>query len=329
MPAGDRPSVSSDEYIVGTKEPEAMEKWTAADTPSQVGRTALVTGANSGLGSFTSLELARHGAHVIMGVRNKSRGDDALARLKAELPNASVELQLLDLADLDDVKALVSRFVSSRPSLDLLINNAGVMLPPRRATKQGFELQFGVNHLGHFALTLPLLPLIERSTNGRVVAVSSAAHRSGRINFDDLQSERSYKAFRAYAQSKIANVYFALELDRRLREAGSRVKSVLAHPGVAATNLASSLSPPLLGQIATLLFPLIGQSPAHGALPTLYAATALDVQGGEFFGPAGIGEMRGSPRRVRPVPIATDTAIAERLWEISEYLTGSKLEEPT
>ena len=302
-----------------------MAKWTAADIPSQLGRTALVTGANSGLGYFTSLELARHGAHVIMAARDEQKGRAALARLKADVPNAAVELQLLDLADLDNVKAFAAKLISSGQKLDILINNAGLMMPPRGTTKQGFETQFGVNHLGHFALTLLLLPLLEKSNDGRVVTVSSGLHRSGAINFDDLQSERSYSPTKAYSQSKIANVYFALELDRRLRAKGSPTKSLISHPGVAVTNLSASLAPGLMKSIMTMFLPLIAQSAANGALPSLYAATASGVRGGQFFGPEGRQEMKGSPVEVQPVALAKDTAIAKRLWETSEKLTGVKL----
>lgn len=302
-----------------------MAKWKAADIPSQVGRTALVTGANSGLGYFTSLDLARHGAQVIMTARDEDKGRSALARLKAEAPNANVELQLLDLADLDNVKAFAAKLINSGQKLDLLINNAGLMMPPRGTTKQGFETQFGVNHLGHFALTLLLLPLLEKSNDGRVVTVSSGLHRSGAINFDDLQSERSYSPTKAYSQSKIANVYFALELDRRLRAMGNRTKSLISHPGVAVTNLSSSLAPGLMKSIMSMVIPMMGQSAAAGALPSLYAATASGVQGGQFFGPEGRREMKGSPVQVQPAAIAKDAAIATRLWETSEKLTAVKM----
>jgi NAD(P)-dependent dehydrogenase (short-subunit alcohol dehydrogenase family) len=302
-----------------------MTRWTAKHIPNQAGRTALVTGANSGLGYFVSLELARQGAHVIMTARDARKGNAALARLKSELPNAKVELRLLDLNDLDDVARFAAKLVSERTPLDLLINNAGLMMPPRGTTKQGFETQIGVNHLAHFALTLRLLGLMQGRPDARVVTVSSGLHKSGKIDLDDLHSEKAYSPTAAYAQSKIANVYFGLELDRRLRAMGSPIKSILAHPGIAKTNLMSSMSPNAFKLVMNVFMSVMAQGPADGALPILHAATAPGVQGGQFFGPRGL-ELRGSPVLVRPAELATDPTIAKQLWDKSIELTGVRLE---
>ncbi len=212
-------------------------RWTTADIPDLTGRTYLVTGANSGLGLATSRELARHGGHVVMAVRDLQKGTGALATLRAELPDAELELRRLDLADLDSVHTFATSILDDEIPIDVLINNAGVMMPPRRLSPQGHESQFATNHLGHFALTLRLLDRIKESPAARVVTVSSSAHRAGRIRFDDLTGERQYTPWSFYAQSKLANALFGLELDRRLRAEGSSVRSVLAHPGYAATNL--------------------------------------------------------------------------------------------
>jgi NAD(P)-dependent dehydrogenase (short-subunit alcohol dehydrogenase family) len=298
-----------------------MGDWTVADMPSQAGRTALVTGANSGLGYAIALELARRGAQVIMAARDAGRGNAAVARLKAELPGAKVELGMLDLGDLDSVTAFTSGLVASGRPIDLLINNAGVMATARGKTSQGFETQFGVNHLGHFALTMAVLPLMSERPDPRVVTVTSGLHKSGTINFDDLQSEASYNPMKAYSQSKLANVLFALELDRRLRAEGSRVKSLLAHPGIATSNLTSSMGAGMVKTVSSLLIPLLAQSVPAGATPVLRAATEPNVSGGEFYGPRGLGELRGSPVIVQPTPRAKDAAMGLRLWQISERLT--------
>ncbi|WP_123666131.1 oxidoreductase [Actinocorallia herbida] len=290
-----------------------MTKWTAADIPDQTGRTFVVTGANSGLGLETARRLAEHGAQVIMTARDPEKGRAAAAGLPG-----SVEVRTLDLADLESV----ARFAAGVERADVLVNNAGVMMTPRRATAQGFELQLGTNHLGHFALTALLYPVLAAGSAPRVVTVSSGLHRRGRIDFDDLGAERSYSPTRAYAQSKFANVLFALELDRRLRAAGSPAISVLAHPGYTATNLQTSGPTGLLslgGRIGNLL---LAQHVRMGALDQLYAATAPGVQSGEFYGPANLSESRGHPKLVRPVRSATDPDTARRLWEVSEKLTG-------
>ncbi|MBW5252930.1 SDR family oxidoreductase [Streptomyces sp. P01-B04] len=290
-----------------------MSKWTAAHIPDQTGRTFVVTGANSGLGLETARRLAEHGAHVIMTARDPEKGRAAAASLPG-----SVEVRTLDLADLESV----SRFAAGVDHADVLVNNAGVMMTPKRTTAQGFELQLGTNHLGHFALTALLYPVLRAGSAPRIVTVSSTLHRRGRIDFDDLQAARSYSPFAAYSQSKFANVLFGLELDRRLRAAGSPAISVLAHPGYTATNLQTSGPTGLLnlsGRIGNLL---MAQHVTKGALDQLCAATAPAVQGGEFYGPDGRGENRGHPKLVKPVASATDPDTARRLWEVSEKLTG-------
>jgi NAD(P)-dependent dehydrogenase (short-subunit alcohol dehydrogenase family) len=310
-----------------------MAGWTAQDIPGQSGRIAIVTGANAGLGYQTALELVRKGAHVLFAARDPGRGAAALQRLRADIPAASAELVQLDLADLTSVERFAAAFTGRGQGLDLLVNNAGVMaLPRRETTAQGFERQFGTNHLGHFALTGRLFPALLRATGSRVVTVSSNRHKQAAgIDFDDLQGEHNYGQWRAYDQSKLANAMFVLELDRRLRAAGLGVVSVGAHPGFAATNLqfsgprsgGTSLVARALG-VATRL---IAQPATDGALPQLYAATAPEVQGGQYFGPDGPGERRGHhPKPVEFSAAAHDEAAAARLWAVSEELTGVTFE---
>ncbi|MBO0772892.1 MAG: SDR family NAD(P)-dependent oxidoreductase, partial [Actinobacteria bacterium] len=291
--------------------------WTVTAIPDQSGRTALVTGANSGLGYQVALQLARRGARVLAGTRSRARGEAALAKLAADAPGSSAELAELDLADLDSVERFAAGITGPGRELDLLVNNAGVMaIPHRETTAQGFERQFGTNHLGHFALTARLLPVLARRPGSRVVTVSSDQHKRARgINFDDLQAERGYRPWAAYQQSKLANAMFVLELDRRLRAAGLDVVSAGAHPGFAATNLqfagprsgGTGVSARALG-LATRLF---AQPVSDGAVPLLYAATAPGVRGGEYFGPSGPGERRGHhPRQVQFSAAARDQAAA-------------------
>jgi NAD(P)-dependent dehydrogenase (short-subunit alcohol dehydrogenase family) len=294
-------------------------KWTTARIPDQRGRTAVVTGANSGLGLVTARELARAGARVVMACRNLDKGEVARGQIEAAVPGAAVALEQLDLASLESVRAFAQRFEGG---LDLLVDNAGVMAPPRRRTEDGFELQFGTNHLGHFALTGLLIGSMEGRADARVVILSSQAHRTGRISFDNLGGERHYFRWRAYGQSKLANLLFALELDRRLRAAGSSVKSLAAHPGYAATNLQFA-APPLVDRIVmTIGNRVIAQSDDMGALPTLYAATEPGLEGGTYVGPDGLGEQRGHPKPVSPSRAARDEDVARRLWDVSEELTG-------
>ena len=302
-------------------------KWTSEQIPDQHGRTAIVTGANSGLGLSAARELARRGAHVVLACRDLEKGAQAQSAIEARVPDATVELAALDLADLGSVKAFAQGFLAAaHPGLDLLVNNAGVMAPPRRQTKDGFELQLGTNVLGHFALTAHLIGAMEGHADARVVTVSSNAHKMGRINFDDLQSERSYRRWGAYGQSKLADLMFALELDRRLRAAGSQIKSIAAHPGYAATNLQTA-APPLLDRMfGRLGNVLVAQSADMGALALLYAATHPDVEGGAYVGPDGFGEFRGHPHLTTPSAAARDEDVARRLWAVSEELTGVRFE---
>jgi NAD(P)-dependent dehydrogenase (short-subunit alcohol dehydrogenase family) len=294
--------------------------WTAADIPDQTGRTVVVTGANSGLGFHTSLELARNGAHVVMACRNLDKGRAALDRLWEEVPGADVRLESLDLADLTSVRAFAEHFALD--SLDLLVNNAGVMALPRMRTADGFEMQLGTNHLGHFALTGLLLPRLLAGQDPRVVTVSSNAHKMGRINFDNLNGDRRYFRWTAYGQSKLANLLFALELGRRARGA---LTSVAAHPGYAATHLQLQASDatgnPLDRAVNKLMNTVVAQSDAMGALPSLYAAT-MELPSGAYVGPDGPGEFRGHPQLTAPNGRARDEQTAKRLWEVSEELTG-------
>jgi NAD(P)-dependent dehydrogenase (short-subunit alcohol dehydrogenase family) len=297
-------------------------KWTADQIPDQSGRIAIVTGGNSGLGLETTRQLARAGARVVLACRDTGKGDAALERIRAGVPDANVEVAALDLANLASVRDFAERIKGEGTGLDLLINNAGVMAPPRRETADGFELQFGTNHLGHFALTAQLLAAMEGREEARVVTVSSGAHRMGRIDFDDLQSDSGYKRWRAYGQSKLANLLFAFELNRRLRAAGVPIKSVAAHPGYAATNLQSA-APPLLDRLVMVVTNrVLAQSAEMGALPQLYAATHPGVEGGIYIGPDGIAEQRGHPKPVDSSRAARDEGTARRLWEVSEELTG-------
>jgi len=299
-----------------------MSKWTAEDIPDQSGRTFLVTGANSGLGFITSLELARHRAHVIMTARNETKGQAALDRILADIPSARVELALLDLADLDAVKAFAERLLVKGTPVDVLVNNAGIMMPPHSLTRQGYELQFGVNHLAHFALTGILLERLKKGRDSRVVTVSSNLHKRGSIYFDNLDGAKRYGRVPFYAQSKFANVLFALELNRRLQAAGLPVRSLLAHPGYSATNLQLSGPTGPLRVFMHIGNRFLAQSAKKGALNQLYAATVPDIEGGQFVGPDGWNEMYGFPTIVQPVAAARDRELARQLWKVSEDLTG-------
>ena len=302
------------------------EQWTAADIPDQARRTAVVTGANSGLGLVTARELARAGSGVVLACRNTEKGTVALESIREAVPGAAVTVEKLDLSSLDSVRAFAARFATAYDGLDLLINNAGVMAPPRRETTDGFELQLGTNHLGHFALTGLLLGRMQGREDARVVTVTSAAHRIGRIDFDDLQRRRHYFRWSAYGQSKLANLLFARELDLRLRAAGSTVSSMAAHPGYAATNLQSAAPPALDRWAMALANHLFAQSAEMGALPELYAATRHYLDGGLFIGPDGPNEQRGYPKVVSPSRAGRSGATADRLWTVSEELTGVSYE---
>jgi NAD(P)-dependent dehydrogenase (short-subunit alcohol dehydrogenase family) len=301
----------------------APGRWTAADIPDQSGRTAIVTGANSGLGLATARELARAGAAVTLACRNVGKGEEAAGRIRAVVPNAALEVVPLDLADLESVRDFAAQATGARQRLDLLINNAGIMAAPRRLTTDGFESQFGTNHLGHFALTGLLLPVLLRSAAPRVVTVSSTLHRRGTMNFDDLQGERKYSRWGAYGQSKLANLMFCFELQRRATAADTALLSLAAHPGYAATNLQFA-APDRFYEKAYMWIGnrLFAQSADMGALPTLYAATVLDLLGGTYVGPGGAGEQRGYPKVVSAAGKAYDESAWRRLWEVSEELTG-------
>ena len=301
-------------------------QWTTDDMKDQSGRTAVVTGANSGLGLVTARELARAGAHVVLGCRNLEKGGRATEEIRRGVRGAEVEVASLDLADLSAVRSFADGFLEEHGKLDLLVNNAGVMAPPRRLTRDGFELQLGTNHLGHFALTGLLIGQMDGREDARVVTVSSPAHRAGRINFDNLQGERRYFRWNAYGQSKLANLLFAFEFDRRLRAAGSSVKSTAAHPGYAATNLQSAAAPKLDRLLMAVGNRVIAQSDEMGALPILYAATFPGLDGGTYVGPDGCGEQRGYPRPVGSSAAAKDERAAARLWSVSEELTGVRFD---
>jgi NAD(P)-dependent dehydrogenase (short-subunit alcohol dehydrogenase family) len=298
-------------------------KWTADQIPDQTGRTAVVTGANSGLGLSTARELARAGAHVVLACRNVEKGEAA----RREVGSDS-ELEQLDLASLDSVREFADRFRAAHDGLDLLINNAGLMAPPHGVTADGFELQFGTNVLGHFALTGRLLGMLEGREDARVVTLSSNAHKLGRIHWDDLQSERRYNRWRAYNQSKLGDLMLALELDRRLRAAGSQIRSVAAHPGYSATNLQSAAPPAVDRVVMAVTNRVFAQSGDMGALPTLYAATYPGLEGGTYVGPDGFLEQRGHPEPVTPTKSARDEEAAARLWDVCEELTGVHFEIP-
>lgn len=296
--------------------------------PDQTGRTAIVTGANSGLGLETARELARKGAHVVLACRNIEKGQAAVSDIESDVPRASLELAHLDLGSLDSVRGFAADYLDKHEALDLLINNAGVMAPPRRETADGFELQFGTNHLGHFALTGLVIGAMEGRDDARVVTLSSGAHRVGHIAFDNLDGRRRYFRWRAYGQSKLANLLFMFELDRRLAAAGSDIKSLAAHPGYAATNLQSA-APPLIDRLFMEIPNRVwAQNAAMGALPTLFAATFPGLPGSTYVGPDGIGEQRGHPQIVGTSGAARDEQVARRLWEVSEQMTGVRFDLP-
>jgi NAD(P)-dependent dehydrogenase (short-subunit alcohol dehydrogenase family) len=302
-------------------------KWTAEDIPDQHGRLAIVTGANSGLGRITALGLARHGAEVLVACRSVEKGEAAAEEIRAVASGPAPVVYALDLASLDAVRRFAGELSGQR--VDVLVNNAGVMMTPHRTTIDGFELQLGTNHLGHFALTGLLLDALEKSDRARIVTLSSNEHKRGRIDFDDLQQDHAYSPRGAYRRSKLANALFAIELDRRLRAARSTVISVLAHPGYAATNLQSSGPTGLAKAVMAISNRLVAQPPERGALPTLYAATAPGVQGGDYYGPDGRSEMRGFPKKVKAIADAYDPEIGARLWNTSEQLTGVRYALPT
>jgi NAD(P)-dependent dehydrogenase (short-subunit alcohol dehydrogenase family) len=309
-----------------------MANWTAEQIPDQTGRVVIVTGGNIGLGYESVLALAKKGAEVVMASRNLDKANAARREILAQVPNGKVEVMQVDLSDLASIRAFSEAFHRRYSRLDILLNNAGLMIPPYGTTKDGFETQFGVNHLGHFALTGLLLDVVLATPNSRVVTVSSNAYRGGRINFDDLQSKQKYSAWGAYSQSKVANIHFMRELQLRLDAIGSMTISVSAHPGYSATDLQNPqkvAGVPFVGIITSIANRFFAQSAAMGALSQLYAATAPNVKGGEFFGPDK--GMRGYPTLLELLPHAMDRSVESRLWAVSEALTGVKFKvlEPT
>jgi NAD(P)-dependent dehydrogenase (short-subunit alcohol dehydrogenase family) len=296
-------------------------RWTINNIPDQSGRIAVVTGANSGLGFQTALVLAIKRATVIMACRNTGEGRKAADQIKTEYPEAKVSVMKLDLADLDSVAEFAKSYQDKHDKLDLLINNAGVMIPPFSRTRQGFELQFGTNHLGHFALTGRLLPLLINTYGSRVISVSSLAAKFGKIDFEDLNYERKpYKPWYAYGQSKLADLIFIMELSRRLRSNGLNTIAAAAHPGGSPTNLQRTSS----FFMKYILTPLISQKPADAALPTLRAACDPHIENGSFWGPSGFFELSGHPVKTAIQKSAKDPKVAKELWEASEKLTGVK-----
>lgn len=298
-----------------------MSAWNYDHIPDQTGRIAIVTGANSGIGFETARALVRKGAHVTLACRSVGRGQAAVDRILAEAPDGQAVVEQLDLADLDNVQAFAERIRAGREGLDLLILNAGVMVPPASTTAQGFELQFGVNHLGHFALTGHLLPLLRTRPGARVVTVSSLAALRGAMEFDDLQWEkRGYQPWPAYGQSKLANLLFTRELQRRLDATGVDAKATAAHPGWTATELQRT------APMYRLLNPLLAMKPPQGALPTLRAATDPAARGADYFGPSGFMQARGYPVEVEMTEAARSPEDANTLWQVSEELTRVRYE---
>ena len=295
------------------------EKWTAANIGDQSGRVAIVTGSSSGIGYEAARVLANKNAEVIIAVRNQVKGDAAVGKIKAQNQNADVKVMILDLASLKSIKNFANDFKAKYSKLDLLINNAGVMMPPHSKTEDGFELQFGTNHLGHFALTAQLMELLKQTKNSRVVNVSSGAHNYGNINFDDLTWEkRKYKPMSAYGDSKIANLYFTYELQNRLSNDNSNPMITVAHPGWTATELQRHSG------LFDFLNNFFAMKIEQGTLPTLRAAFDENAQSGDYFGPDGFKEMRGDPVRVESNKLSHNKEIAKKLWDVSEELTGVK-----
>ena len=294
------------------------ERYQENQVPSQAGKTAFVTGANTGIGFDTARVLAEKGARVLLGCRDEQRANKAMNAIRARVPNASLAWVALDLTSLASIRSAAEQ-VLAEDRLDFLVNNAGVMVPPKTLTEDGFELQFGVNHLGHFALTGHLLPLLKRQPDARIVTVSSLAHRGGKIDFDDLQANQGYSRMKRYQMSKLANILFTLALSEKLAQKPWGLKAVACHPGGSNTELGRHLGP-----LKFLFLPLelIMNSSAEGALPTLRAATDPDALSGDYYGPAGLGEFARSAKRVAIDPAARNSQLWERLWQVSEELTG-------
>ncbi|OIQ37579.1 MAG: short-chain dehydrogenase [Crocinitomix sp. MedPE-SWsnd] len=291
--------------------------------PNHKGKLALITGANTGLGLETTKWFVQKDIKVVMACRNLEKAEEAKKNVLSEFPNADIDLMKLDLSSLESVKNFASEFNKKYDKLDLLINNAGVMIPPYSKTKEGFELQFGVNHLGHFLLTDLLLPTIKSTEDSRVVALSSLAHRSGRINLDDINWEKKYSKMKAYGQSKLANLMFALDLDLKLKQNGIKTLSVAAHPGGSNTDLVRHI-PKLLYYVLLPLFSFMSHSPKNAALPTVMAALDPSVEGGDYFGPQSRTEVKGKPGKAKIEPHALDLEMRKKLWEISEKMVGQE-----
>jgi NAD(P)-dependent dehydrogenase (short-subunit alcohol dehydrogenase family) len=293
------------------------QRWTAEQIGDQTGRVAIVTGANTGIGLEAARELARKGATVTIASRNEGKAENAANNIKRDQPAGDVVVMVLDLADLNSVRIFAREFRGRFDRLDLLVNNAGVMMPPESKTADGFELQFGTNHLGHFALTGVLLDLLLNTEGSRIVNVSSSAHRYGEIDFEDLNWEkRQYKEMASYGQSKLANMLFTLELQKRLEKSGAATLAVSCHPGWTGTDLQRHSG------FLRFLNPVFSMKPWQGALPTLYAAVSDEVVGTGYYGPDGFMQMRGYPTLTEPKETAKDLAVAKRLWQESEKMTG-------
>lgn len=308
----------------------SKRNWTVDDIPELTGKVVVVTGANSGIGYEVIRALAGKGAHVVMACRNLEKAESAAAHILEEAPHAFLEIIKIDLADLSSVKNFAHKFSETYQSLHILCNNAGVMFPPYGQTTDGFELQFGINHLGHFALTGLLMSQLLKTGNARIVTMSSWGHYYGKMNFDDINWETSYNRIWAYCRSKLANLLFTYELQRKLEVCGSEVISMAAHPGWSATNLQSTGLKMGGGRLMRLFFiignPLLAQSASMGALPMLYAATAPDIVGGDYIGPSGFREWRGYPKKTCSSEQSYDEEMAKNLWEVSEELTGVRYE---
>lgn len=304
-----------------------MSNRTAEKMPDLEGKTAVVTGANSGLGFEATRKLAEHNAEVIMACRIKEKGLDAKEKIESEIEKADLRVMQVDLASLNSIQEFSKEFSSEYEKLDLLFNNAGVMAIPRRETKDGFEYQFGVNHLGHFALTAQLMEALKKAEEARIISQTSIAHENGEINFEDINHEKQYDRMQAYSDSKLANLLFAKELDRKLKENDLDIKAVASHPGVSHTNLFNAEESQhniVVTKLMGLGLKIFGQSAKKGCLPMLYAATSSDIKGGEFIGPDGFKAIRGSPEKQTPSEKAQDEELAEKLWKKSEEMTGIK-----
>ncbi len=293
--------------------------------PNQKGRVAIVTGANTGLGYETALAFVQKEIEVVMACRNAEKAEEAIAKIKKEVPSAKLVFIPIDLMDLASVRTFAAEFLKQYDRLDLLVNNAGIMIPPFQKTKDGFESQMGVNYFSHFLLTGLLINVLNKTQGSRIVTLSSKAHEGGVINFKDLNSEQSYSKMTAYSQSKLADLLFTQELNRRLKASNKQALSVASHPGVATTELGRHI-PKLAYYLLMPIFILMTHKPAKGALPTIMAALDEDVQGGDYFGPVGFREMKGPPAKVKAKPRAYNEEVAAKLWTVSEELTGFKFE---